>query len=209
MPFTDPDASTTATSSSAPPPTHFPPPSNSRIVALSVTIGVVTALIILGGTYVYLRLRKKPAVTDTGDVDVVYPSGRASTLLDRTHPAARITPFGSPGGEIPRFSDAYVPGANMRVARRLEDGSWTFEDPQQSNWTTFGGNSESDLPPLSPSPSSQGYRSKEQEARMKTSSHGYLGADHIELVPPPAYSASVDGSSVSGDDRSEGHSHGS
>ena len=36
-------------------------------------------------------------------------SGYGTSITDPSHPAARITPFGSPGGETPQYSTSLLP----------------------------------------------------------------------------------------------------
>jgi len=49
-------------------------------------------------------------------------------MVHPEHPANHVVPFGSPGGETPRF--VHTPGQNMRIAQRRADGGWDFIDPR-------------------------------------------------------------------------------
>lgn len=67
-----------------------------RTLILGVTLGVVGFLLIVVIIVATFRFQR----ANPGDSKSF--SLRA-TVIDRSHPAARITPFGAPGGEIPRF----------------------------------------------------------------------------------------------------------
>jgi hypothetical protein len=82
--------------------------------------------------------------------------------MSSTHPASRITPFGSAGEESPKFGEfclimtlptiserdvVHTPGSNMRIANRRPDGVWEFADPNGP--FTPAGISDLDLSPSS------------------------------------------------------------
>ncbi|KIL62519.1 hypothetical protein M378DRAFT_761688 [Amanita muscaria Koide BX008] len=47
--------------------------------------------------------------------------------VDKSHVAARITPYGSSTNLVPRFN--HSPGNDMRIATRRPDGAWEFSTP--------------------------------------------------------------------------------
>jgi hypothetical protein len=103
---------------------------NTRTTILIVVIVSVGILLFAVSVFLMVRFRRRLSsiVTPTADpfpsADPFYstdpfsstthlnlkPTASQGTLItDPSHPAARITPFGSPGGETPRFSAYYVP----------------------------------------------------------------------------------------------------
>lgn len=173
-------------SSSSPLPTSSDqavPQNDARINIVGVVLGVAAALLIAGVIYTTLRMKRRRSTTTNVDGSESFVSPPLGTSVDHYHPAARITPFGSPGGETPRFK--HTPGADMRIAMRRPDGAWHFADPRSP--FTPSGVSEIDVLP-SPS-SSTGMlpprvRMKEHEA--KASRDLRYGYDYdIDLNPPP------------------------
>lgn len=71
---------------------------NSTAIAVGVSLSVVVVIALGGLLLIYLRRRNR-------HVEVTEPqgAGRHSLVLDRMHPASRVTPF-KPGQEVPRFS---------------------------------------------------------------------------------------------------------
>lgn len=169
-------SSTSASSSSG----QDTPPNDGRMTIVGVVLGIVGCLLIAGVVYATLRVKRKRSAP--GDPDS-FISSSTGTKLDRTHPAARITPFGAPGGETPRFK--HTPGLGMRVAVRRPDGAWDFTDPQRP--FTPSGLTEIDAVP-SPSSSVKPFllngRSKEQEYMFSRDAYE---RDYDLNPPPPAY----------------------
>jgi len=104
-------------------PSSFPTPSSpgGHAVAIGVTLGMVALLIVGVVTFFVVRARRarrEQGAQSTEEKHLRGAAGRTSTLLDTRHPAARVTPFSN-----------HTPGANMRIARRREDGAWVFEEP--------------------------------------------------------------------------------
>ncbi|CCM06041.1 uncharacterized protein FIBRA_08287 [Fibroporia radiculosa] len=129
----------------------------------------------------YLRRRRLHAVPTQS-----HPSVRSSTALDLSHPACRVTPFGSPSGDTSYF--VHEPGVNMRVAHRLPDGGWEFSEIPSDSPATL----EYTLPRrLSFSArSTLSYSSKEklklQPGELTT--RGFVESDtDADDIPPPAY----------------------
>jgi hypothetical protein len=74
--------------------------SSSALLALGLSLGIFGTVIAAGVTYYALRAQKRRGA---GEEEPDYtPPVRHSTVLDRSHPAARITPFGSATDEAPR-----------------------------------------------------------------------------------------------------------
>ncbi|EPQ55337.1 hypothetical protein GLOTRDRAFT_111209 [Gloeophyllum trabeum ATCC 11539] len=177
-----------SSSTSAPTQTSFISPNDvadKRVVALGISLGVVGFLVIVGIVFYVLRLRKRTAAVPD-----------ATTLTDRNHqkylrhtdvdardPAHRVVPFGSPGGETPRF--VHTPGANMRVAQRGPDGAWEFFDPARP-LTPSGFRDPDSMPP---SPSSTVFTPRVKDNGMKP--WQFTNRDFEDWgsvgVPPPAY----------------------
>ncbi|KAG5644310.1 hypothetical protein DXG03_008728 [Asterophora parasitica] len=103
------------------------------------------------------------------------------TRLDRSHPAARITPFGHPGGETPRFN--HTPGSDMRIATRRADGAWDFADPRGPFTPTGVGELD-----VCPSPSSStGMLPPRIRTNLKDQEFKVSRYDVEINPPPPAY----------------------
>ncbi|KAF9461852.1 hypothetical protein BDZ94DRAFT_790607 [Collybia nuda] len=189
--------SSTTSSAPPPPPSHHPPPptttdGDGRTNIVGIVLGVAGLFIVCIIVYTTWRLKRRRSAGAADDPSFGDPQ-KHGTVLDRAHPAARITPFGSPEGETPRFK--HTPGADMRIAVRRPDGAWQFSDPR----TPFApiGVSELDVLP-SPSPSSfsstatatippvRGPHKKELEAKpaRKACERDY---DPDLNPPPPAY----------------------
>ncbi|KAL1748578.1 hypothetical protein HDZ31DRAFT_29577 [Schizophyllum fasciatum] len=104
------------------------PASDGRPVIIGVVLGCIAALSV-GAILLYTRFRAR---RDRKDAEgAARAHGRSgSVVLDKTHPAARITPFGASKGdastELPPFHRE--PGANMRTAVRMDNGTWEFFD---------------------------------------------------------------------------------
>ncbi|KAL6304962.1 hypothetical protein BKA93DRAFT_825299 [Sparassis latifolia] len=151
--------------------------SNNTPIAIGVSIGVVTFLTLLGIGYWTLRRRRFHAP--------VHGFHRhTSSVVDPSDLACRVTPFGSPGGEQPRF--AHNPGENMRVAHRRSDGGWEFSDVEQDPLTPadftppprLSGSTRSSLSPSA--------KDKLKPGELTTRGFAELDADNN---PPPAYHA--------------------
>ncbi|KAG6829021.1 hypothetical protein H0H92_005929 [Tricholoma furcatifolium] len=111
--------------------------------------------------------------------------------LSQHHPAAQITPFGSFGGETPRFR--HTPGSDMRIAIRRPDGAWLFSNPHDP-FSPYGVSEIDILPsPLSstaslssPVKSKGGGDSKSLRNLRSDYDHRYDSVLDLPL-PPPAY----------------------
>lgn len=210
MPSNDPSTSTSILPTASSPVASSPSSINGRIVGLGVALGIVGLLVIAGVIYATLRMRRKRNVDPN---DFIHSPIRRSNVIDHNHPASYITPFGSPGGETPRFGYseslirylasvdilddvfiAHVPGSNMRVAHRRSDGAWEFDDAR-APFTPLG---VSDLDVVPSSPSSSSFRShtvltKSQEARAAAHARRQRDKDLFDadlgsdVFPPPAY----------------------
>jgi len=171
-----------ATSSSSPSPTSSSSNQNVTGIAIGVSLGLLVLLAIAIFLFWFLRRRGRQHVTSTQPRHPV----RRSTLLDPSHPACRVTPFGTPGSDTPRF--VHEPGANMRVAHRRSDGGWEFSEMTPDNWSTF------DLPAPRLSLSSRSTLSYVSKEKLKLqpgelTTRGFVEHDlDLEENPPPAYS---------------------
>ena len=77
--------------------------SSATAAAVGVTVAVVLTLLIGGAFFFYIRRRRDEAQASEPE-----NAGRRSQVLDRFHPAAKVTPF-SPNGDAPRFSTFSAP----------------------------------------------------------------------------------------------------
>jgi len=170
-------------------PSHMSAPSvpanDKRTTILAIVLGVlgaITIAIILIWTF---RMKRRRSVEGTDADDDLSPlHGKRITS---THPASRITPFGS---EAPRFQ--HTPGSGMRVAQRGPDGSWRFTEPRTP--LTPGSLSNLDVTPLSvspyASPISPSLSIPARSLDWKKSQENRLRYPHdydVEVNPPPAY----------------------
>lgn len=163
--------------------------SNNTAIALGVSLSIVALLAIALFIFWFLR-RRRPHVSSQPHTTV-----RRNTVVDLSNPAFRVTPFGSPDGDTPRF--VHEPGANMRGAHRRDDGGWEFSEMTPDNWSTF------DLPtPLAGRHSLSGRSSlscvsalgskeklKLQPGELTT--RGFIEHDGDYDNPPPAYERAV------------------
>ncbi|KAH9915500.1 uncharacterized protein B0H18DRAFT_96108 [Fomitopsis serialis] len=163
-------------------------------IAAGVSVSLVVILGIVGFLFWYLRRRHVHVAAS----QPAKPTKR-STLLDPSHPACHVTPFGSPGGETVRFM--HEPGANMRIAHQREDGGWEFTDMSPNDLSTFDltgyvqpRNSLSGRSTLSfASTMHMGSDKKGKLLPGELTTRGYMERDRdmdvdIEGNPPPAYS---------------------
>jgi len=162
------------------------PQSENQMTIVGIILGVVGVILFAGVIYATLRLKRRRSPTAGSDSES-FVSSSTGARLDQYHPAARITPFGTPGGETPRFK--HTPGSGMRVAIRRPDGAWEFEDPRRA----YTPSSRSDLEFL-PSPSSSlgtlppKVRSKEHEFKSSRDLRYDYDRDYdidIDISPPP------------------------
>lgn len=93
-------SSTTSTAPSSSPSSNQPTPTNDgRTNIVGIVLGIAGVFIVGVIVYTTWRLkRRRSANPQSSDAP------EHGTILDRAHPAARITPFGSPDGETPRYS---------------------------------------------------------------------------------------------------------
>jgi len=159
------------------PPTSPPSAGASRklSIVLGVTLGGIGLLIIASIIIFTTRMKRRRNVRELD-----YVSSSHGSVVDRLHPASKITPFGRPRSEGPRFS--HIPGSNMRVAIRRPDGAWDFSRPP-SSFTPLGVN-ELDLSPSSSTPL-HSFRSKEKELKLSKDAWKYV--ETAVPSPPPAY----------------------
>ncbi|TRM66398.1 hypothetical protein BD626DRAFT_546681 [Schizophyllum amplum] len=102
------------------------PAKDGRPVIIAVVLACFAALSV-GGIWYWTRRRARLGRKDPEAARMHGRSG--SIVLDKMHPAARITPFGASkdaSTELPPFH--HEPGANMRTAVRMENGTWEFFD---------------------------------------------------------------------------------
>lgn len=83
--------------------------SSGTAAAVGVTIAILACLLLGVLIFFYIRKRREAA----GQGAEPERGVRHSTVLDRMHPASRVTPF-SPGGEAPRFSTSSCTGTLPR-----------------------------------------------------------------------------------------------
>jgi len=171
--------------SPTPTPSPTPPPSGSsgNHTVIGVVLGIVGILVLGVVVFAVLRLRRRrPSEHDSKPF--------TPSVIGLNHPATRITPFGSPAVETPRFR--HTPGAEMRIATRRPDGAWQFADPEApftpsgvSDLESSPASSHTTLPPAS----SRTNLLKEKESKSaREIRKGYDRFDSSEVeLPPPAY----------------------
>lgn len=149
--------------------------------AVGATIAVVLTLLIGGFVFLYVRRRKEES-------EAVEPesAGRRSQVLDRFHPASKVTPFAAEG-EAPRFT--HIPGEAMRVARRRSDGGWEFSEPLSISPPPFAHDRSVCPSPTTSIATTTMFSRKEKYYAGDATTRGYLEMDP-EGVPPPAYTPS-------------------
>lgn len=172
--------------------------------AVGVSVAVVASLVLCGLLYVYIQRRQLAAEAAEPE-----NAGRRSQVLDRMHPASRVTPF-SPGQEVPRFSACHCisstlvhtdhiivhyPGEAMRIAHRRSDGGWEFSEPLSIQPPPFAHDFNGSV---CPSPTASiatttmfSSRKEKQMLPGELTTRGYLEMDGLGL-PPPAYSPRAD-----------------
>lgn len=132
-------AASTSTSSGADSSTSSYDP---RSAIVGGVLGTLAFILLVGIVLITLRVRRR--AKDDGEKAVGPFQGTA--VLDKSHPAARIVPFGTPGAEghyfrkFPSFLMqqisnrciiGHAPGKSMRLAIRRPDGAWDFTDPSE------------------------------------------------------------------------------
>jgi len=138
----------TPTPSAAPPPPIETEPPRQSVAILAVILGLVGGLCVLSLIIISNRTKcKKPSPHTADEAITEPPSTPRGRTISASHPAARITPFGS--RQHPQFRASlflhtllmsptyplpveHTPGSDMRVAVRLPDGSWDFTEPGQN-----------------------------------------------------------------------------
>ncbi|KAF8622945.1 hypothetical protein AX15_006621 [Amanita polypyramis BW_CC] len=156
-------------------------------IAIIATVVVVVGLLAIGAaTFFFLRWRSRRTGYDPEQ------RPRTSTAVDRSHVAARITPYGSTSNLVPRFN--HTPGADMRIATRRPDGAWEFSFPG-SSFTPSGvreiepASSTSSVPSTPSSlepPKSPAQLMKERESKAaRLIRKGYDDREFDEESPPP------------------------
>jgi hypothetical protein len=89
--------SPSTTSLVASPGSSTQPHPDQRILVLGVTLGIIAFLLI--GAIIFATVRMKHP--KSGGDGSLRPARR--TIIEPRHPASRVTPFGSPDSETPRF----------------------------------------------------------------------------------------------------------
>ncbi|KZT04834.1 uncharacterized protein LAESUDRAFT_727693 [Laetiporus sulphureus 93-53] len=152
-------------------------------IAIGVSIGFIAVLTIVSGIVLHRRRRNPHVIASEPRKEV-----RRSTILELSHPACRVTPFGSPEEDTPRFM--HTPGANMRVAHRRSDGGWEFTEIQPDSASML------DFSPSRVSLSAHSTFSFPSKDKLKLkpgelTTQGYVEREldvDVEENPPPAYS---------------------
>ncbi|KAK0212086.1 hypothetical protein DFS33DRAFT_1278959 [Desarmillaria ectypa] len=155
-------SSSTATVSASPSST------DKRPLITGVTLASIALIVI---AIILFFMFRRPKSSSSGSDDYIF--SRRDTVVDRSHIASRITPFGAPGGETPQF--VHTPGSNMRIANRRSDGAWTFSDPRTP--FTPRGVGELDLSPAS----------RDKKGFRKGAFDAYEFEPDPSVLPPPAY----------------------
>ncbi|EAU91859.2 hypothetical protein CC1G_04626 [Coprinopsis cinerea okayama7 len=164
-PSPSPSSSSTTPSTSSPLPSAPPATKDPRLTPIIVAL-VIIGVVLLGliaWLTIKVRRKERSRIGDGsgGDGDASGSgsgSKRGSTrgpyhgtsIWERTHPAAKITPFGAPN-HAPRFD--HKPGADMRIAYRRPDGAWHFTD-SRTPFTPAGVSDLENTPSPSPMSSS-------------------------------------------------------
>jgi hypothetical protein len=87
--------------------------SDTRMTILIIGFASLGILLLAGSIFLLLRFQRQHSsptslsynpFSSTTNLAHKPRMARGTLITDRSHPAARITPFGSPGGEIPKFS---------------------------------------------------------------------------------------------------------
>ncbi|KAG6915845.1 hypothetical protein DXG01_009604 [Tephrocybe rancida] len=163
-------------------------PADNRLTIVGIVLGIIGIILVAGVIFTTLRMKRRRSTDTTGDSEsFVSPPPRRR--IYRMHPAAHITPFGTPGGDSPRFK--HTPGSDMRIAMRRPDGAWQFSDPR----VPFAPAGVSDIDVL-PSPSSYSgvlppphVQARDSDSKMLRDLH-YAYDRHYDFdidPPPPAY----------------------
>jgi hypothetical protein len=97
-------SSTTSTTPSSSPSDHPAPNNDGRTSIVGIVLAIAGLFVVAAIIYTTWRLKRRRSGNPADDP---FNSPNQGTILDRAHPAARITPFGSPGGETPRFSACF------------------------------------------------------------------------------------------------------
>jgi hypothetical protein len=181
----DNDSSSSSSGSNSPP--------TATIALVLTAIALVLIIIILFLTRRFKR--NSNANKGTSALPSTELPSHRSMFLDRSHPAARITPFGSDSGcEIPAYAFDHEPGKNMRVALRRPDGAWEFVEQRTSPYSPYG-MADPDAFPASSSASllstatspSKPRTQKEEEMQRWQRKHLDVDCGAELMAPPPAY----------------------
>ena len=71
-------------------------------VAAGVSVSVILVVLAIAVFFIWYLRRRNNVHVSTKAQQPAFPAKR-STLLDPSHPACYVTPFGTPGGETVRF----------------------------------------------------------------------------------------------------------
>ena len=168
--------------------------------ATGAAVGVTVTILLLGllGAAGYVYKRRQGRVARINE-----PDGRRSVVLERSHPASRVTPFAA-GYSEPCFRTwtrshgcirkahsrsvhvDHTPGEAMRFARRRSDGGWDFSAPlmiSPSGPSPFDSACASPASPMSPAP----WYSRKEVLPPTSTNRALLDVDPFG-VAPPAYS---------------------
>ena len=77
-------------------------------VAAGVSVSVILVVLALAAFFVWYLRRRTNTLVSPAAHPPAFPAKR-STLLDPSHPACHVTPFGAPGGETVRFGACALP----------------------------------------------------------------------------------------------------
>lgn len=125
--------STTASSSSASSSASTSPASSHdpRFIAVGVVLGIFGLILLVVILVFTLRVRKRQIKAGEKSAGPYH----GAMVLDKSHPATKIRPFGTPVTEGHSFR--HIPGQDMRIAIRRPDGAWDFADPSEP-FTPYG-----------------------------------------------------------------------